>query len=227
MPTLIVNSTEYNVPEDYTIGKWSELVKWSANDNKVISIAYGLPPSVVDRMSPDTKHLALCFIVGTLYPNYKPINKNVKGSTLISFSELTLGQFIDLEVFIGRDYTKHIKEILSILYQTDVDDSWYIGDVYGALQSYFKWRITLYNSYKNLFNIQNDIVEEAQNFEGTPTDVAHVWYDTTMILADGKFLNIEPALNRPLLEALNYLAWNKTQIERQAEEIRLAKAQMK
>jgi hypothetical protein len=48
-----------------------------------------------------------------------------------------------------------------------------------------------------------------------------------MILADGKFLNIEPALNRPLLEALNYLAWNKTQIERQAEEIRLAKAQMK
>ncbi len=81
--------------------------------------------------------------------------------------------------------------------------------------------------YKNLFNIQNDIIEEAQNYEGTPTDVAHVWYDTTMILADGKFLNIEPALNRPLLEALNYLAWNKTQIERQAEEIRLAKAQMK
>lgn len=227
MPTLIVNSTEYNVPEDYTIGKWSELVKWSANDNKVISIAYGLPPSVVDRMLPDTKHLALCFIVGTLYPSYKPINKNVKGHSLISFSELTLGQFIDLEVFIGRDYTKHIKEILSILYQTDVDDSWYIGDVYGGLQSYFKWRITLYNSYKNLFNIQNDIVEESANYEGTPTDVAHVWYDTVMVLADGKFINIETVTNKPLIEALNFLAWHKTQIEKQAEEIRLAKAQIR
>jgi hypothetical protein len=227
MPTLIVNSTEYNVPEDYSIGKWTELLKWSANENKLISLAYGLPPSVIDRMSPETKHLALCFIVGTLYPSYQPINRSVKGHTLINFSEIKLGQFIDLEVYIGRDYVKHIKEIISILYQTQVTDDWFIGDVYGALQSYFKWRITLYNSYKNLFNIENNIEDEVDDYHDSKIDVAHVWYDTIMILADGKFINIENVTEKPLVEALNYLAWHKTKIEREAEALRLAKAQIK
>jgi hypothetical protein len=48
-----------------------------------------------------------------------------------------------------------------------------------------------------------------------------------MILADGKFLNIEAVTDRPLVEALNYLAWNKTKIEREAELLRQTKSQIK
>lgn len=227
MPQLVIDGVEYNIPPDYTLGKWIELQKWNANENKLISLAFGFPLHITEYMKPETKHLALALILGTMYPSYQSINRNVKGAELINFSELTLGQFVDLEVFIGRDYVKHIKEIVGVLYQTTVDDEWFIGDVYGALQSYFKWRITLYNSYKNLFNIENNIEDEIDDYHDSNVDVAHVWYDTIMILADSKFINIEIVTEKPLVEALNYLAWHKTKIEREAELLRQAKAQTK
>jgi hypothetical protein len=224
---LVVDGREYHVPEDFTLGTWEELQKWNTNNDKCLSIAFGLPIETIQRMSEKTKHLGLAFISTAMYPDYKPLNKKINSGTLINFSEMTLGQFIDLEVFVGRDFTKHIKDISSILYQTKVDNFWFIGDIWGGIKSYLKWRITLYNSYKNLFNIDNDVRDEVEDTTDSKVDVAHVWYDTIMILADGKFLNIEAVTDRPLVEALNYLAWNKTKIERETELLRQTKSQIK
>jgi hypothetical protein len=224
---LVVDGREYNVPEDFTLGTWEELQKWSTNNDKCLSIAFGLPIETIQRMSEKTKQLGLAFISTAMYPDYKPLNKKIHNGTLINFNEMTLGQFIDLEVFVGRGFTKHIKDIANILYQTKVDNFWFVGDIWGGIKSYLKWRITLYNSYKNLFNIDNDIRDEVEDTTDSKTDVAHVWYDTIMILADGKFLNIEAVTDRPLVEALNYLAWNKTRIEREAELLRQTKSQIR
>jgi hypothetical protein len=224
MPQLVIDSIEYNVPTDFTLGQWKELQKWSANENKILSIAFGFPLSSAERIPDKTKHLALSLIVATMYPQWKQINKEVNGGKLLNFDTIKLGQFIDLEVYVGRDYTKHINQIVELLYQAPVDDSWLIGDIWGGLESYFKWRITLYNAYKNLFGIQNDLLEEAEYSQDSKIDVAHVWYDTIMILADNKFLNIDAVMDKTLIEALNYLAWNKTRIEKEAELIRYNQA---
>lgn len=227
MPQLVIDNIEYNLPEDFSIGKWKELQNWSANENKILSLAFGFHPSTAERIPAKTKHLALSIITATMYPQWRPIIKEVNEGKLINFESIKLGQFIDLEVYIGRDYVKYFNNIIEILYQTPVDNNWLIGDVWGGLQSYFKWRITLYNAYKNLFGIHNDIVEEADYSQDSKTDVAHIWYDTIMILADSKFLNIDAVMDKPLIEALNYLAWNKTQRDREAEMLRHTKAQMR
>ena len=45
-----------------------------------------------------------------------------------------------------------------------------------------------------------------------------------MILAEGKFLHIDEVTSKPLIQAFNWLAWNKERIEKEKEEIK--KSQM-
>lgn len=216
---LVIDGREFQIPTDFTIKKWIEIQKWTSDPDKILSIAIGLPFDVVKIIPEKTKTLAIALITTALYPSW---NKSIKPG-LISFDNMTLGQFIDLEVFVSRGYQKNIKEIINILHNTEVSEDELFTAYWPSIELYLKWRITLYNAYKNLFNIGGDDDDEGDYSTDIKTDLAYGWYDNIMILADNKFLNIEPVLQQSLISALNYLAWNKTKAEKEAEQLRQLK----
>jgi hypothetical protein len=222
---LVIDGREITMPVDFTIDKWIEIQKWTGDTDKLISVSLGLPIATVKLIPEKTKTLAVALIITALYPSW---NKEVKPN-IISFEKITLGQFIDLEVYISRDYRKTMLDLIKVLYNTDVNQNELFGQYWPGVERYLRWRITLYKQYKNLFNVGDDTEYENEDITDIKTDLAYGWYDHIMTLADEKFLNIEPVLNKPLIEALNYLAWYKTKIEREAEAVRVkqAKAQMR
>ena len=56
-------------------------------------------------------------------------------------------------------------------------------------------------------------------------DQSHAWYDMIMVLADEKFLNISDAVDRPMVEAFNFIAWKKDQMIKQEQLIQKQKQQ--
>lgn len=230
MPQLVIDSIEYNVPTDFTLGKWSYLTQFSLdpiNYIKIISSTLGLPISTTERIPFKTQELVATVIHTLLNQQEFKINKVVNGGQLIDFNSITLGQFIDLEVFITRSHTKHIKQICEVLYNTPIDDAVLLSDVYGGFMSYLNWRTLLYTQYKNLFNIGGDNEEQIEDTPHPKTDAAYAWFDVVMVLAEGKFLQVDAVLDKSVVSAFNWLAWNKTQKEKEAELNRLQHAQNK
>lgn len=230
MPQLVIDSTEYNVPTEFPLKKWSELNQYafiSPNYPKIISATLGFPIETANRIPAKTQELVAVVIHTLLNTQEYKINRVVNGGELLDFNKLTLGQFIDLEVYITRGSTKHIKQICEVLYNTSIDDNILVSEVLGACTSYFNWRTLLYKQYKNLFDIGDENEEETEDTPNVKVDTAYAWLDVVMVLAEGKFLNVDEVLSRPVIAAFNWLAWNKTQKEKEAEKLRMQQAQNK
>lgn len=205
---LVIGDNEYSLPADITLAKWVEL---NTNANPLIwmNSIYGIPMDEVKIIPPKTTELAVGLIRALMNPTWSPLSKTLGDYSLLNLDNITMGEFIDLEVYISEYYTNFIS-IVNLLYQTDDDLSDnFISEVLPAVTYFLTWRILLYKRYKNLFdvNIEDDeIVNEPQEKTAKP---AHIWYDVVMTLADNKFSNMDAVLKEPLIKCLNWLAWNK------------------
>jgi len=221
MYKLIIGDNEYELPGDMSLETWIELSKWSPEPMfypQIISVGMGIPINEVSSIPDDVKELAVALILGLTSPDWKGINYSYNGGELIKFDEMTLGQFIDLEVAVSNNLYKNVKQIISVLYNNvPVKPDTKLGEVWGAIKYYMQWRILLYSKYKNLFDIGSEDNEAVDNTQDNNVNNAHIWYNIVMVLADNKFLNIEPVVSRPLIEALNWLAWNKDRIKKENE----------
>lgn len=204
---LFIGNQEYQKPEKLTVSQWSRIAvleQTPENYWRVISIALNVPEEQAILIPVDTATLGYQFIMTLMSPTdkqYKTIHHDCK---LLDFNTITLGQFIDLEVYITQDFNGNLNKIVSLLYNTTDVDHWYINDVFGATQAYLSWRSLIYHSYKNLFEVSEKSEESTDQ-----VSIPHVWLDITMTLADGRFLDMDPVLEKPLIQAFNWLAWNK------------------
>ena len=216
MNALVIGDKEYQLPENLSIKQWMEIQKQPFNTDWQISVAMGVPMDEVAIIPDKTKELLNSLITVILHPAFVKLNK----TNLINVNDLKLGQFIDLEVYIGEGYNKHLDSIIKVLYQTDNVNNLTINEVWGGIEYYMKWRILLYKQYKNLFNadIEDIDVDEIQQDKAVKT--AHIWMDIVMVLADGKFLNMDAVLEKPVIQALNWLAWNKDNKRKEAEALK-------
>lgn len=109
--------------------------------------------------------------------NYKT---KINDLTLINLNTLTLGEYIDIDYFIGDGVFKNFHKILAILYKKTKIDEWgeikfepysfnldarseifldeSIDDVFGIINHYNIFKENFINNYSNLFN--PDIPEE-------------------------------------------------------------------
>lgn len=206
--SLVIGEKEYTLPNDIPIDKWVELNK---NNNPFVwmNTIYEIPIEEIKLIPNKTRELATQLIRALMNPTWIPITETIADYSLMDFNDMKLGQWIDLEVYIDDYYTNY-PEIIKVLYQTKNDVSQLgISQVHSAVLKYLTWRLLVYKQYKNLFelDIENeDIVEIQQDKHVKP---AHIWYDVVMTLSDDKFLNMDGVLNKPLIQSLNWLAWNK------------------
>lgn len=220
MNALVIGDKEYKLPDSYTVRQWCN-IQQTLNLDKKIEIAMGIPSEDVELIPEDTKQLISALIESSLNPFWSKLQRDIDGHKLIQFNEMKLGTFIDLEVYVGDGFHKSFDKIVQTIYEMDDVDTIKVTDVWAAVQTYLKWRILLYKQYKNLFNAEH-LEEEIEQRDPLKINVstAHIWYDVVMILADGKFLNIDAVVNRGVIESFNWLAWNKDQKKKEAEALK-------
>lgn len=155
---------------------------------------------------------------------------------LIDFSQLTFGQFIDLETMVSEDWESNFCKIVASIYlhseggglyetkpepyehinvahRAELIEDCEISDVYGAVQKYLKWRQTFFNSY-DLFadpfeGVDMDDPENQQIIQEEKKRVensGNMWMDILNALSDNDITKFESILRLNV-----YLVFNQLQ----------------
>lgn len=223
MYTLVIKDKEYKLPEDLTLDEWIEVTKYDIsvpfNHKKIVSLCFNIPYDEVMIIPDKTIELLISFVYVMLYPDHQPVNKDYMGGDYINLQGLTLGKFIDMEVYLSEGYNKRIKDIVKTLWGVEPTEEFMISGVWTGIQSFVTYRNSLYKNYTNLFGGEGDGYAEVENKQ-TTTDIKKIWYDIILTLAEGKFLDIDNVTDKLLVSAFNWLAWNKDRMEKQKEEIK-------
>jgi len=154
-----------------------------------------------------------------LYPEHQPLNKEYMGGQYINMQGITLGKFIDMEIYLSEGLNKSIKDIVKTLWGVEPTEEFMISGVWTGIQNFISYRNSLYKNYTNLFGGEEDGYAESE-IKQTTTDIKKIWYDIILTLAEGKFLEIDKVTDKPLVSAFNWLAWNKDKMEKQKEELK-------
>lgn len=208
MSALVIDNTEYNLPADFTLAQWKQLTEHTANRKKLIAGAFGVDEELLNDLPDDTALLGASIVYRTLYPEH--VEPNTKG--LLKFKDMTLGQFIDLETYIGLDVKKTIVEIVNTLYEDEITDETPISEIWGALTSYMNYRKLLFTQYEALFGGGGDDDEVIEDTQSKPHNIARQWYNTIMFVADDDLIKANQVVERPVVEVFNYLAYRKTKM---------------
>lgn len=207
------------IPTDFILDRWKRVVKYDFTyegtyENLIVE-ALDLPPKFVELLGKEEREVLINIIFNICYPSENPINKTLNEGHLINFNDITFGRFVDLEILLTKGLEGNIEKIVEKLYNVKPSKFNTIGEVYPSVLSYLNFRTLIYTKYKNLFGLdkyeffKDDMAED----KDLKTDPAYVWFDMLMVLADGKFLNIEEVTDKPLISALNFLAWTKEKLE--------------
>ena len=217
--TLVIDDCEYKLPLDYTVKQWVDMSTAAINPDFMISVGMNMPLDKVDILPEKTKVMTLALLNSILKPTWVGLTREIDNGKLINFDTITLGDFIDLEVYI-ENYKKNFPNIIGKLYNHDSPLDCLISQTQPAVEYYLKWRMLLYKQYSNLFGMDhvNDKDDDIQR--GKRENPARIWFDIVMVLADDKFLNMDEVLNKPLIQSLNWLAWNKDKKMKEAELLR-------
>jgi len=217
--TLVIDDCEYKLPLDYTVKQWVDMSTAAINPDFMISVGMNMPVDKVDIMPESTKTMTLALLNSVLKPSWMGLTREIDNGKLIDFDTITLGDFIDLEVYIDN-YKKNFPEIIGKLYNHDSPLECFISQTQPAVEYYLKWRMLLYKQYSNLFAMSHVDDEDDDIQQGKRENPARIWFDIVMVLSDDKFLNMDDVLNKPLIQSLNWLAWHKDKKMKEAELLR-------
>jgi hypothetical protein len=154
-------------------------------------------------------------------------------------TDLTLGEFIDLEYYFTNDYLQYLPNICALLYRIPelVEDNvvaqWEstkfktssrvhyfldqpITKVYGVLTEYIKFRDTFITSHKNLMTEQvaedlNDITDPDEKKEAEREKSSQKWGWEQLIwsMCNGDITKYDQVINMKLVLVFNFLAMRK------------------
>ena len=195
MSAIVINNIEHELPANLTLAQWKQLVPYTAQWKKLIAMAFDVDDELLQDMDIEAQQIGAAIVHQILYPAERETNTD----GVISFKELTLGQFIDLEYHIAADVKKQIVEIADILFEEKITDETPISKIWGAFQSYMNYRVLLYKQYEKLFavdDVEDEVVEYKQR---NPQDSARGWYNTVMYMADDDILKANQIVDHPIV----------------------------
>jgi len=217
---FVINNNTYSVPEDFTLDKWKDLARFDVESEfswaYILKEAMEIPDDEIEIIPDKTKSVGVIIIYNVLYPSDCDIVKEIGEHKLINFDDITLGDFIDLEILFNKGLRKTIDGIAKKLYGLNDTKDITLRQVWGAIQSYIRYRETIFKGYSKLFGIdeEGEIKEEIEKISPE-----YMWYDLIMVLADEKFLNIKEVVNHNVKECFNFLAWKKDKLEEEKKQI--------
>ena len=224
MDKLVIYDAEYDLPEKLTLDTWGQLMELQNNNpspQQLVSTALNIPITEINKIPDETLELLIGLVYVLINPEDSTYNKMLSGGELINFKELTLGQFIDLEVYMSQGVGQHIVDICNILYNTKLPNTTTINDVHKAYLAYTNYRTMLLKSYSGLFEIEDELTDEQQEqIQKDNNDTARTWYNIVMLMCAGDILKMNDLVKLGVIECFNWLAWDKDNKKREAEQIK-------
>ena len=218
---LVIEQDEYTLPDKLNLKIWRELMSWGfveENYDIIISIAFDIPLTKTMIIPDETKYLAIVIIQSFMSPVIVE-DRKIK----INLNKITFGDFVDMEVYIANGIHKNLDKVMEILFDIEYSDDLFINDIWDGLMVYFNFRNSIFNRYKKLFNADD---EPDEDDEKNKKPIEYIWWEILMILSDEKFLNIDEAVKKPLIQALNYISWNKDKNTREINRIKKARNEL-
>ena len=204
-----IANTEFSIPSNYSVKEWMKIQSYDLQQEMfwphIISQATGMTLEHAKEIPTETQQVAVGIIAVCLVPK-GPVSQFVGTNNLIDLDKMTFGQFIDLEIYLGRGLNQNLENVCNILYSCQDSRHMMVREVWPAVDLWMQWRNDIYRKYKLLFDIESaEDLDEASDAEGAE----HAWYSLIMILADGQFLQTDQVVDKPLISALNFLAYKK------------------
>ena len=213
--TLHIDDKIYRVPDKLSIKHFKELANWDIqleeNWRKIMSILMEVPYEEVELIPDKTIELAIAFLLDKIYPEVPPKND-------INIKDVKVGLFIDMEVLISKGVQNSIYGIIKKLYNIEPTDDMMLEDYWGGIKYYLNWRLSIFNSYRKLFGLDDEFSKNDIELE-EKVDPSYNWYQFIMVLADENFLNINKVVNEPIIQALNFLAYKKDKAEEEQKRL--------
>lgn len=205
MVTLNVNDSKYVIPERFTVSQWQQMQKWGFDVPefwpRIIAVATGADPKLLEQADSKSIELVMAFIIANL-------NRR-KEFKVMDFSQITFGQFVDLDCWLQMGIDKHIVECLDLL---SGGTEW-ADEALWVLDKYTEFRQHILRQYAELFGLNDDAAETEgqEQIKQDPLKVARAWYAVLVQLADEDVLKMDLITDEPLKKILNFMAYKKEQ----------------
>ncbi len=209
MTKFKLNNRHYKIPKRYTLEQWKHIVRLDREEAYswpiMMGIAFNQPAGRFINVDDDSLILANSLILSNLAKR--------RVCKYRDFTEFTLGEFIDLDIWLTLSPEKYIDDILGILSKKPIK---YADEALYLIDEYMKFRTSTYRSYAGLFGI-NDRNEELVDDEPIqdPNGVAKGWYKVLVDLSDNNVHILDQTTDLPLYKALTFMSLRK---ERMLEE---------
>ena len=205
MATININSKRYEIPERLTIEQYQKAMAFDWEDPKyypmIVSQLTGAPIKMLKAAGEEPLTLAIALIVHQMNQRTKCKMKDL--------TEITFGEFIDLDVWISLGVDKHLQDMANIL----CEKTKWADEAMWAVDEFSKFRTFTFRQYQALFGVRDKDFEEAKEKldQGVidPMQTARSWYKVIVSLAQEDLLKIDKVTEEPLKKALNFMALQK------------------
>ena len=222
MKTLInVGDKKYEIPETLTVEQFSTIQLFGYDNPRAIKLVCATvlkaPLNAFNDIDEDdlTVLLSMC-LVPLISLQEGQFTKDVPS---LDLDNLTFGQFCDLDVISHRGLKKYLPDLITVLFNMPMDEvqeapiNWF----WPKIEAWLAYRSELYSKYSAFFGLEEN---DAQTTGGSEEshDAARVWYQAVIALAGEDFLKIHQVADRPVIEAMNFLAYLKDKRYRERQE---------
>jgi hypothetical protein len=212
-----IGPNKWEVPNELDAQTFQSAMAWDIEDAKnlkpFVSAISNCPIKELNLLDDDTFNLIFAYCV-SLLPADETLNKQNGVYALKDFDAFTLGDFVDIDLYIADGLTKHVVDLVTKLYDMPIGTAAHISikRVWAALVAVAKWRELVYKEHDEFFEIKGN---QDANEKIEIHNIQLMWYEAILMLADHQFLNIGLVTARPYKEALNFLTWKKNEIAKQ------------
>ena len=215
MVTAKINDKAVVIPERFTVSEWVELQQLGFDSSQqwplILEKVTGVDALQFKEADEEAVELFMSFISVAMNER--------KAVELPDFNGINFGQFVDLDCYISLGIEKHLQIMLDVL---EVDTPWAPNALY-IIESYIKWRTSIYRKYKDLFGLKDTDFQpgaegDAEDFN--PMDVSRNWYTIIVELAGEDILKMDRVTEEPLEKVLTFLQIKKEKALKEAQEAR-------
>ena len=170
---------------------------------KIMAIAVGKPYHQFSMVSQKSLLLGCSMILNHM--NTRRVTKHR------DFTEYTLGEFIDLDIYLVMGIEKNLDNILELLTTKPIK---YIDEAFYVIDAYQDFRLSTYRSYSGLFGL-NEEGQAEDDGEYDAQSIQKGWYKVLVDLSDNNVHQLDNTTDLPLYKALTFMSLRK---ERALEE---------
>jgi hypothetical protein len=214
-----IGGKSYSLPQQITVRDFMDLNGFDMLDSRhnalICATLIHAPLADLQISDPtDVLWLKTSLLKPLVHLENYPLRAEINSYSLVNLDRLTIGDFADLDVLITEGVHGNLSQILGILYSAPVDEieDWDMQAAWPAVLKYMSFREGIYKGYRNLFEINESSLDEGSEpleEKSNPQSAKHAWYRVFMTLCNDRFLDLEKVPQRPLIEALNFLAYQK------------------